>query len=60
MPHDPPSISAPQLAVLLRELAPRLDSLFANSSSAAWSLTKAQFFAAVECSVVKRFPQSPT
>ena len=59
MPHDPPSISAPQLAVLLRELAPRLDSLFANSSSAAWNLTKAQFFTAVECSVVKRFPQVP-
>ncbi len=59
MPHDPPSISTPQLAALLRELAPRLDSFFANSSSAAWMLTKAQFFAAVECSVAKRFPQVP-
>lgn len=59
MPHDSPSISPPQLAALLRELAPRLDSLFADSASAAWSLSKAQFFAAVECSIAKRFPQSP-
>jgi RNA polymerase sigma factor (sigma-70 family) len=55
MPLD----ASPSYGALLRELASRIESLYCDSSSAAWQLTRAQFLAAAERSVAKRFADSP-
>ncbi len=55
---DPPPNRRSDPLILLRELDSRLDALYANSSSSTWQLTRAQFVAALERSVLKRFSDS--
>jgi len=55
VPHD----GSPSYVALLRELASRVDSLYSDSSSAAWHLTRSEFVAALERSVSKRFADLP-
>jgi RNA polymerase sigma-70 factor len=55
VPIDPPPNRRSDPLILLRELDSRLDTLYANSSSSSWQLTRAQFVAALERSVAKRF-----
>jgi RNA polymerase sigma factor (sigma-70 family) len=59
VPHD--SSSGPQLTptVLLRELQVRLAALYAASPASLWQLTRPQFEAVVERSVLKRFAEVP-
>jgi RNA polymerase sigma-70 factor len=58
VPIDPPPNRRSDPLNLLRELDSRVDSLYANSSSSTWQLTRAQFVAALERSVAKRFSDS--
>jgi RNA polymerase sigma-70 factor, ECF subfamily len=51
-PYDNPRLDP---ATLLRKLQLRLDSLYAESRAAEWSLSAAQFAAALERSICKRF-----
>ena len=55
MAHEPASNAHPTLALLLRELEPRLAALHSGSRAAEWDLTRPQFDAALERSVAKRF-----
>jgi RNA polymerase sigma-70 factor len=55
LPNDPPANRRSDPLILLHEFASRVDSLYANSTSSAWQLTRAQFVAALERSVAKRF-----
>jgi RNA polymerase sigma-70 factor len=55
VPSDPPPNRRSDPLILLRELAPRVDFLYANSTSPTWQLTRAQFAAALERCVAKRF-----
>jgi RNA polymerase sigma factor (sigma-70 family) len=53
--NDPPAIRRSDPLILLRELESRLDFLYANSTAAAWQLSRTQFLSALERSVAKRF-----
>jgi len=53
--HDSASDPRPDSLILLRELQLRLDAFYNSSPAAGWSLSRGQFFGAVENSVVKRF-----
>lgn len=55
MPNDPPAIRRSDPLILLRELESRVDSLYANSTAAAWHLSRTQFLSALDRSVAKRF-----
>lgn len=57
MSHE--SIPIPDAVTLLRKLGSRLDSLYANSPSSDWCLTRPQFGLALERSVAKRFADCP-
>jgi RNA polymerase sigma-70 factor, ECF subfamily len=54
-----PLDAAPSYVALLRELASRVDSLYSDSSAAAWQLTRSQFSAALERGIAKRFADCP-
>lgn len=55
MPLD----ASPSYVALLRELASRIESLYCDSSAAAWQLTREQFLAGLERSAAKRFADTP-
>lgn len=55
MLHPPPDNQRFDPATLLRELQPRLDTLYADSGAERWRLTPKLFAAALERSVNKRF-----
>jgi RNA polymerase sigma-70 factor len=55
VPNDPPAIHRSDPLIVLRGLESRLDSLYTNSTAAAWHLSRAQFLSALERSVAKRF-----
>jgi RNA polymerase sigma-70 factor len=55
LPNDPPPNRRFDPLILLHELAPRVDFLYSNSTSPTWQLTRAQFVAALERSVARRF-----
>ncbi len=59
VPHDPSSEPQPGPVILLRELQVRLDALYAASPAPLWQLTRSQFEAALERSVLKRFIEVP-
>ncbi len=59
MPHDRGSRPPPGALILLRELQPRLDAWYAASPASLWQLTRSQFEAALERSVLKRFAAVP-
>lgn len=59
MPHDFSSEPQSGPIVLLRELQVRLGALYAASPAPRWQLTKSQFEAALERSVLKRFAEVP-
>jgi RNA polymerase sigma-70 factor, ECF subfamily len=54
-----PLDASPSYVALLRELASRVESLYSDSSAAAWQLTRVQFLAGLERSVAKRFADTP-
>jgi RNA polymerase sigma factor (sigma-70 family) len=56
--HDSASGSRPRSLILLRGLQLRLDALYDSSEASGWSLSREQFFGAVENSVAKRFADS--
>jgi RNA polymerase sigma factor (sigma-70 family) len=55
VPSDPAANPRSPASVLLGELESRVDSLYAGSGAAQWKLKRAQFVAALERSVAKRF-----
>jgi len=59
VPHDPAANPRPDPAVLLRKLESRVSSLYASSRASEWKLTRAQFAAALDRSVCKRFSEGP-
>jgi RNA polymerase sigma-70 factor len=60
VPIDPPPNRRADPLILLGELDSRVDSLYANSTSSSWQLSRAGFAAALERSVLKRFSDCAT
>jgi RNA polymerase sigma factor (sigma-70 family) len=59
VPQNPSSKPQAAPVILLRELRVRLDASYAASPAALWQLERAQFEAALERSVLKRFAEVP-